>query len=173
MLALRPIARPGIAPPRSSSRQSLALSSRVLVAASRSSDGERRTFCPGACHACAPCMCPTECPSYGLFLRAAEASPASRNLLEAFFIGRAFGEVVNERLGAAAGDALADLGRLDAETRRSLRCAAPRSYVPHTFRCVPRAQARQRVRPAGQRRASPATTTTPHPPTCTCMLQGV
>lgn len=42
-------------------------------------------------------------------------------MLEAFFIGRALAEVVNERLGAALGDALAEFGKWDAETRQSIR----------------------------------------------------
>ena len=50
------------------------------------------------------------------------AAETSFNMLEAFFVGRALAEVVNERLGAAVGDALAEAGKLDAELRRALRC---------------------------------------------------
>ncbi len=44
-------------------------------------------------------------------------------MLEAFFIGRALAETLNERLGSAVGDALADFGKFDAETRQRIRCA--------------------------------------------------
>ncbi|PRW59941.1 thylakoid lumen sll1769 [Chlorella sorokiniana] len=42
-------------------------------------------------------------------------------MLQAFFVGRALAEVLNERLGAALGDALADFGKWDAETRQTIR----------------------------------------------------
>ena len=42
-------------------------------------------------------------------------------MLEAFFIGRALAETVNERLGSAVGDVLAEVGKLDAEIRRSVQ----------------------------------------------------
>ena len=45
-------------------------------------------------------------------------------MLNAFFIGRALAETVNERLGSAVGDVLAEIGKIDAELRRSLQ------YVP-------------------------------------------
>jgi hypothetical protein len=45
-------------------------------------------------------------------------------MLEAFFIGRALAETVNERAGAALGDALANFGTFDAEFRQAIRCAA-------------------------------------------------
>ena len=45
----------------------------------------------------------------------------SRNVLDAFFLGRALAEVLNERLGAALGDALATFGKADAELRQALR----------------------------------------------------
>lgn len=43
----------------------------------------------------------------------------SINLLEAFFVGRAFAEVVNERLGEFAADILAELGKAEAELRQA------------------------------------------------------
>lgn len=49
------------------------------------------------------------------------AQQESRGMLEAFFVGRALAEVLNERLGAALGDALAEFGKWDAETRQSIR----------------------------------------------------
>lgn len=49
------------------------------------------------------------------------AAQDSFNVLEAFFVGRALAEVLNERLGAAAADALAEFGKLDAELRRGLQ----------------------------------------------------
>lgn len=42
-------------------------------------------------------------------------------MLDAFFLGRALAEVLNERLGAALGDALANFGKADAELRQALR----------------------------------------------------
>ncbi|EFN50711.1 hypothetical protein CHLNCDRAFT_142594 [Chlorella variabilis] len=48
-------------------------------------------------------------------------SQESKNILEGFFIGRALAETVNERLGAALGDALAEFGKWDAETRQAIR----------------------------------------------------
>ncbi|KAL4420150.1 hypothetical protein ABPG77_010366 [Micractinium sp. CCAP 211/92] len=52
---------------------------------------------------------------------ALSAQQESRGMLEAFFVGRALAEVLNERLGAALGDALAEFGKWDAETRQSIR----------------------------------------------------
>jgi len=48
-------------------------------------------------------------------------------MLEAFFVGRALAEVLNERLGAALGDALAEFGKGDAETRQTIRCGCAAS----------------------------------------------
>ncbi|KAH7619054.1 hypothetical protein Ndes2526B_g06004 [Nannochloris sp. 'desiccata'] len=50
-------------------------------------------------------------------------SPATESLgmLEAFFIGRALAETVNERLGSVVGDAVAEIGRIEAELRRSIQ----------------------------------------------------
>ena len=38
--------------------------------------------------------------------------------MEAFFIGRAFAEVLNDRIGAALGDLLAEIAKADAERRQ-------------------------------------------------------
>lgn len=51
-------------------------------------------------------------------------------MLEAFFVGRALAEVLNERAGAALGDALAEFGRWDAETRQAIRWVQERSWRP-------------------------------------------
>ncbi|MBE8965395.1 DUF6825 family protein [Nostoc sp.] len=45
----------------------------------------------------------------------------SNPLVQAFFVGRAVAEVVNERLEVALTDALSDLGKFDAEAREQLR----------------------------------------------------
>jgi polyhydroxyalkanoate synthesis regulator phasin len=45
----------------------------------------------------------------------------SNPLVQAFFVGRAVAEVVNERLEVALTDALSDLGKFDAETREQFR----------------------------------------------------
>jgi len=44
----------------------------------------------------------------------------SNPLLQAFFIGRAVADVVNERLEVALTDALSELGKFDAEAREQL-----------------------------------------------------
>ena len=44
----------------------------------------------------------------------------SNPLLQAFFVGRAVAEVVNERLEVAITDALSDLGKFDAEMREQM-----------------------------------------------------
>ena len=45
----------------------------------------------------------------------------SNPLLQAFFVGRAVAEVINERLEVAVTDALSELGKFDAEAREQLR----------------------------------------------------
>jgi hypothetical protein len=45
----------------------------------------------------------------------------SNPLLQAFFVGRAVAEVINERLEVALTDALSELGKFDAEAREQLR----------------------------------------------------
>ena len=50
---------------------------------------------------------------------------SSRSVLDAFFYGRAFAEVANQRLGELADEALVRLGKLDAERQQAFRCAAP------------------------------------------------
>ena len=52
------------------------------------------------------------------------AATESLGMLEAFFIGRALAETVNERLGSVVGDVVAQIGKLDAELRRSLQYVA-------------------------------------------------
>lgn len=42
-------------------------------------------------------------------------------MLKAFFIGRALAETINERLGNVVGDTLAEIGKLEAEFRKSVR----------------------------------------------------
>jgi len=45
----------------------------------------------------------------------------SNPLVQAFFVGRAVAEIINERLELALTDALSDLGKFDAEAREHLR----------------------------------------------------
>ncbi|BAZ53467.1 hypothetical protein NIES4103_61440 [Nostoc sp. NIES-4103] len=45
----------------------------------------------------------------------------SNPLVQAFFVGRAVAEVINERLEVALTDALSELGKFDAEAREQLR----------------------------------------------------
>ena len=44
---------------------------------------------------------------------------SDRSVLEAFFLGRAFAETVNDRLGAALGDFLSEIAKADAERRQA------------------------------------------------------
>lgn len=46
---------------------------------------------------------------------------SSSSLLDAFFFGKAFAETLNERLGTALDDLLADFGKKDAERREAMR----------------------------------------------------
>jgi polyhydroxyalkanoate synthesis regulator phasin len=45
----------------------------------------------------------------------------SNPLVQAFFVGRAVAEVINERLEVAFTDALSEIGKFDAEAREQLR----------------------------------------------------
>jgi uncharacterized protein with FMN-binding domain len=45
----------------------------------------------------------------------------SNPLLQAFFVGRAVAEILNERVEVAITDALSELGKFDAEAREQLR----------------------------------------------------
>jgi hypothetical protein len=45
----------------------------------------------------------------------------SNPLVQAFFVGRAVAEVINERLEVVLTDALSELGKFDAEAREQLR----------------------------------------------------
>ncbi|MFM7366043.1 MAG: DUF6825 family protein [Cuspidothrix sp.] len=45
----------------------------------------------------------------------------SNPLVQAFFVGRAVAEVINERVEVALTDALSELGKFDAEAREQLR----------------------------------------------------
>ncbi|MBD2448635.1 hypothetical protein H6G76_16030 [Nostoc sp. FACHB-152] len=45
----------------------------------------------------------------------------SNPLLQAFFVGRAVAEVINERLEVALTDALSEVGKFDAEAREQMR----------------------------------------------------
>lgn len=47
--------------------------------------------------------------------------PASREVLDAFFLGRALAEVVLERVGSAVGEFLSDVGRAQAEQQQQIR----------------------------------------------------
>ena len=46
---------------------------------------------------------------------------SDRSVLEAFFLGRAFAETINDRLGAALGDFLSEIAKADAERRQAWR----------------------------------------------------
>eukprot|EP00976_Prorocentrum_cordatum_P112311 1195511-Prorocentrum_minimum.AAC.2 len=45
----------------------------------------------------------------------------NRAVLDAFFVGRAFAEVINEKLGTAVGELLSEVAKRDAERRREVR----------------------------------------------------
>ena len=59
------------------------------------------------------------------------AGPNS-SLLDAFFYGKAFAETLNEKLGTALDDVLANIGKQDAERREALRCSPS---APHAVQC--------------------------------------
>ncbi|GLJ21343.1 hypothetical protein SUGI_0392500 [Cryptomeria japonica] len=46
---------------------------------------------------------------------------SSKAVLDAFFIGKAFSEALNERIGAAVGEFLSEVGRLQAEQQKQTR----------------------------------------------------
>ena len=50
-------------------------------------------------------------------------------ILGSFFVGKAFAEVLNERLGNAAADALAEFGKMEADIRKEMR------YVGSFVKC--------------------------------------
>ncbi|KAK9822337.1 hypothetical protein WJX74_009716 [Apatococcus lobatus] len=52
---------------------------------------------------------------------AATPESESASILDAFFLGRAFAETLNERLGAFLGDLLSEFGKQDAERQRALK----------------------------------------------------
>lgn len=45
----------------------------------------------------------------------------SKEVLEAFFLGKAFAEAVTERLGTVVGELLSDVGRWQAEQQKQVR----------------------------------------------------
>ena len=49
---------------------------------------------------------------------------ASGDVLEAFYYGRAFAEVLGERVSAATTEVLSELGKMDAERRQASRFAS-------------------------------------------------
>ena len=51
------------------------------------------------------------------------AAGSSRSVLDAFFYGRAFAEVLNEKLGEVADDLLIRVSKLDAERQQASRHA--------------------------------------------------
>ena len=51
----------------------------------------------------------------------AAPDPQSRQVLDAFFLGKALVEVVTERLGSVVGEVLSEVGRLQAEQQQQIR----------------------------------------------------
>jgi len=45
----------------------------------------------------------------------------SKQVLDAFFLGKAFAETVNERVGTVIGEILSDIGRRQAEQQKHIR----------------------------------------------------
>ena len=54
---------------------------------------------------------------------------SSRSVLDAFFYGRAFAQVLNEKLGELADDLLVQVSKLDAQRQQAFRCARPLSVA--------------------------------------------
>ena len=50
-----------------------------------------------------------------------EGEVENKKVLDAFFVGRALAEVVNEKLGTALGEVLSEVAKVDAERRRELK----------------------------------------------------
>jgi hypothetical protein len=50
-----------------------------------------------------------------------DASRRRTQVLDAFFVGRALADVVNEKLGTALGEVLSEVAKVDAERRRELK----------------------------------------------------
>lgn len=50
-----------------------------------------------------------------------ESSTESREVLDAFFVGRALADVLNEKVGSALGEFLSEVAKKDAERRRDMR----------------------------------------------------
>ncbi|AFY50513.1 hypothetical protein Nos7524_4774 [Nostoc sp. PCC 7524] len=73
----------------------------------------------------------------------------SNPLLQAFFVGRALAEVVNERLEVALTDALSDLGKFDAEAREQLR-QFTEEVIERANRAATAAEAGQSTTGSGQ-----------------------
>lgn len=47
--------------------------------------------------------------------------PESKQLLDAFFLGKALAETVSERIGSLVGELLSDVGQRQAEQQRQIR----------------------------------------------------
>lgn len=58
-----------------------------------------------------------------MFMCLNSAGDEANGVLDAFFLGKAIAETVNERLGAALGDALSEITKANAEAQASLRSA--------------------------------------------------
>lgn len=59
--------------------------------------------------------------SYNFFADNHKHKIMSNPLVQAFFVGRAVAEVINERMEGAFTDALSELGKLDAELKEQIR----------------------------------------------------
>jgi polyhydroxyalkanoate synthesis regulator phasin len=73
----------------------------------------------------------------------------SNPLVQAFFVGRAVAEVINERLEVALTDALSELGKFDAEAREELR-QFTEEVLERANRAAEAANAGQTTTPSGK-----------------------
>ena len=53
-------------------------------------------------------------------------------MLDAFFVGRALADVVNEKVGSALGEFLSEVAKKDAERRRDIRDLQDEVRLLHT-----------------------------------------
>ena len=61
---------------------------------------------------------------------------SSRSVLDAFFYGKAFAEVANEKLGVVADELLLEFNKRDAKRRRAFRCSIYIHSPQHKDVCV-------------------------------------
>eukprot|EP00890_Picochlorum_soloecismus_P001097 jgi/Picsp_1/1989/NSC_05455-R1_probable protein phosphatase len=87
----------------------------------------KKTTCRGPCQSKRLGLLPTRHRTVTVFSPSSSSNGSnndtgsdSMEILGSFFVGKAFAEVLNERLGNAAADALAEFGKMEAEIRKEI-----------------------------------------------------